>query len=180
MLEKALRLCDAAFGMLWTYDDNRFHIAAHRGLSADLEDALRRSAGGWLVGLSEATQEVRPGEGSGLRHILDGDAIWRLEDTAAEPLQSGIGLRAALVELGGVRTQLLVALRKDNALLGVFHIYRREVRSFSDQQIALLQNFCCAGGHRHGKRAAFNRDARGLGPADRNRRSIAGYQLVTR
>ena len=142
MLEKALRLCEAALGMLWTYDGDRFHMAAHRGLSAGLEEALRRSAGGWFVGLSEQRMDhARPGEGSGLRRILDGEAVWQLDDTAKEPLQSGIGLRAALVQLGGVHTQLLVALRKDNALLGVFHIYRREVRPFSDKQIALLQTF---------------------------------------
>jgi signal transduction histidine kinase len=142
MLEKALRLCEAAFGMLWTYDNDRFHMAAHRGLSAELQETLQHSADHWLAGLSEPlAQEGRLGEGSGLRRILDGAVVWQLEDTAAEPLQSGIGLRAALVQLGGVRTQLLVAFRKERALLGVFHVYRREVRPFSEKQIALLQNF---------------------------------------
>src|SRR6516165_9040956 len=128
MLEKGLALCEAAFGMLWINDGDCFRMAAQRGLPVELKAFMQRPM-------------RDPPEGSGLRRLIDGEAIAHVADISAEPLPTTRGNRAALVELGGARTQLEVALRKDDELLGVFHVYRREVRPFSDKEIALLQNF---------------------------------------
>src|SRR5437879_10453431 len=40
MLEKALYLCSAAFGVLWTYDGQFTHAAAIRGATAEYREFL--------------------------------------------------------------------------------------------------------------------------------------------
>jgi PAS domain S-box-containing protein len=127
MLEKALRLCDAAFGLLHTYDGERFRALAISGVSRSTAEAMR---------------EWAPDPGSALERIAQGDRIVHIPDVVdTEAYRSGVASRLRLVELTGARTALWVALSKDDAPLGVFVIYRKEVRPFTDKQIALVQNF---------------------------------------
>src|SRR5262249_13031551 len=46
-----------------------------------------------------------------------------------------------LARYAGARTVLAVPLLKEDELVGVFGIYRREVRPFTDKQIELVKNF---------------------------------------
>ena len=129
MLEKAMRLCEAAFGTLWTYDGDRFRSVAQRGVPGPYADYLAHNT----PPASAGTGRARVLRGEPFVHIAD------LKDE--EPYRTGDSHRRAMVDLGGARTGLTVPLRKDDAVIGVVMIYRQEVRPFSDKQIALLQNF---------------------------------------
>jgi GAF domain-containing protein/two-component sensor histidine kinase len=129
MLEKAMRLCEAAFGSLWTYGEDRFQPVAHRGLPERYAEYLAR-------GVPAA------GPRTGRARLLAGERLVHVADLADEaPYRYGEPHRRALVDLGGARTQLLVPLRKDDAVVGCILIYRQEVRPFSEKQITLLENF---------------------------------------
>ena len=126
MLEKALSICQAALGGLLIYEAGRFRTAALRGAPPAFAEFLR---------------EPLPPEGA-LASIVRGEPIVQIADVIAEAAyRSGVPARRALADLGGARTAVWLALRKDDALIGVIWFYRQEVRPFTDKQIALLQNF---------------------------------------
>jgi len=125
MLERALVLCDAAFGALMSYDGEIFRQAAQRNFPPELA-----TLGG----------EARALEGSPLHRLIEGENLVAVDDIAASSRPSSLGGRAALVA-AGARSMLWVALRRENALVGAITIYRGDVRPFSDKQIILLQSF---------------------------------------
>src|SRR5947208_10731605 len=120
MLEKAMRLCTAAFGYLMTFDGERFEPVAHRGLPPPFAQYLSRLD--------------QPGSSGAYARIRGGVPLVHIEDLIEGEVYRTSPLRQALVDLGGARTGLIVALRRDDALLGVFTIYRQQVRAFSDKE----------------------------------------------
>src|SRR6516225_3124469 len=127
ILEKALRLCEVDIGVLWTYDGEMVHAAAIRGAPLRLAEFLRQGP----------YRPTRPQQ-----RVMSGERVVQIADAmASEAYRNGDPIPLAIVDLGGVRTLLIVPLRNDDAPLGNFAIYRREVRPFSEKQIALLQNF---------------------------------------
>jgi PAS domain S-box-containing protein len=129
MLEKALRLCEGAFGLMATYDGENFHSVARRGGSTALHDFL-------------TTAPPPPGPHDVLTRITAGDDVVHVDDMRTSPQYLlGEPRARSMTDLSGARTYVVVALRKDDALLGTIGVYRQEVRPFSDKEIALLKNF---------------------------------------
>jgi hypothetical protein len=117
ILEKAMRLCGAAFGILNTYDGETFHHAATRGVPPAFDEWRRRR-----------TEMSGPGTGHA-RIIAGEDIVHSLDLMAERPYRDGDPYRRAFVELARARTGLIVALRKERVLLGVIRIFRQEVQA---------------------------------------------------
>jgi class 3 adenylate cyclase len=129
MLQNAVRVCEASFGVLWTYDRERFYAAALHAVPQQFAEFIQKP--------------MQPAPGGAFMQLAGGEAVVQIVDAAhSELYRSGASpLRRAFIELAGAETVLWVALRKDNLLLGVLSVYRREICPFSDKQIALVQNF---------------------------------------
>ena len=128
ILDKALHLCEAAFGFVTTYDGERFERAAQQGVP----DALAAYFG---------TGMDQPRLGDAHWRLLAGEDLIHSDQKDEDAYRLGNPLRRAVVDLGGARSALVVALRKDKVLLGALTVYRKEVRPFTDQQVSLVQNF---------------------------------------
>ena len=128
MLEKALRICEAKFGMLYRHESGRLRLMAARDVppmfAAAQEGPFTPAPGGMLDSVMKTGRTV---------HLPD------LAATQAYLERHPIVVEA--VELGGVRTVVGVPMIHENELVGIIGIYRQDVRPFTDKQIALLTSF---------------------------------------
>jgi GAF domain-containing protein len=123
MLENATRICEAKFGVVFSFDGNKFHFEAQVDTPPELAESNR------------ARPMPQPLPGSHLDRLRQTKRASYTADYAAE------GIPAPPVTLGGARSTVDVPMLKDNELVGAFSIYRQEVRPFTEKQIELVKNF---------------------------------------
>ena len=123
ILQNATRICEANFGNLVLYDGEVFRrVALHNAPSA------------WATDQQKDPRRTRD-QAPLLYRLLDTKEPVHFADVAAEVPGDTIH------KFTGARSLLLVPMLKDGELVGGIGIYRQEVRSFSEKQIALLKNF---------------------------------------
>ena len=130
ILANAAKLCPAAYGAMWLCEGDGFRAAAIYG---DLPAAFTE--------LPRSGTVFRPRPGVPLARVAATRQPVQIDDFRLD--QSYIDrepLPVATVE-AGVRTLLSVPLLKDDQVIGAIAIFRKEVRLFTNRQIALVQNF---------------------------------------
>jgi class 3 adenylate cyclase/putative methionine-R-sulfoxide reductase with GAF domain len=123
MLENATRICEAQFGILYLSDGDMLRFGADVGTPPKFAEFQRQRG------------VFRPRPGTRLEHVMLTKEVNHTADltTTAVPDMSAV--------LGGARSIIYVPMLRDEQVIGVICIYRQEVRPFTDEQVALVQNF---------------------------------------
>ena len=131
ILERATRLCAAKFGHLYLCEGDAFRATALHNAPPAFAEVRRREP------------LIYPEPGSVTRRLVDTKKVVHVPDVMADPayIKGQARIRTA-VELGGFRSMLAVPmLVAGDRLIGAVFIYRQEISTFSNKQIALVQNF---------------------------------------
>jgi GAF domain-containing protein len=130
ILDNALEICEANMGDVFRIEGNAARIVGTRGALPEYA-TFRRDQPPYVPApdtpLSAVIHSREPVHVADMRE-LPGYAARLPNITAA-------------IELNRVRTQLVVPMMRDDLVIGVIMIFRREVRSFEQKHIELVKNF---------------------------------------
>jgi GAF domain-containing protein len=128
MLENAVRICDAKFGILFRFERDVVRPAGMVRVSPEFAEFVRHG--------------VRPSPVTAVGRVVASKKAVHIIDLQTDPgYRERDPMLVAGVELAGIRTLIAVPMLKENTVIGVIGIYRQEVQPFTDKQVALVQNF---------------------------------------
>src|SRR5262249_3793754 len=116
MLENAVRLCDAKFGVLFLYDGNEYRTAALHSASPAYAQARQRNA------VVPHTHPDVP-----ITRLTRTKELIHIADVRTERCYIEDPTFSEVIDGAGARTVLVVPMLKEDELVGAFAIYRQEV-----------------------------------------------------
>lgn len=131
VLGYALQLCDAQFGVLFSFNPEDGFKATHiKEIPQPFQD--------WF--LEQSWFHV--GAQTGLGRMAASNSIINIPDICAEEIyRYGDPLRDATADLGRARSFTAIPMLDGGHLIGAFTLYRQQVRPFDDKSLQLAQIF---------------------------------------
>ena len=131
ILQNAVRLCDASFGDIYSWERGALHLLASYNSPPAFAEERRRS------------ERIPPSPDSPTTRILATKSPVHIADLTKDGayVEKRSQASIAAVELGGVRSFLGMPMLKENELIGILFLNRQFVRPFTDKQIDLVKNF---------------------------------------
>lgn len=132
VLDHALEICEAEFGILFEYHgDLRYRAKQSRNITP--------AFGAWL-----AEQDVFAVDSeTGLGRVATRLQTINIADVRGEHIyQEGAHLRIATADLGKARSFVAIPIMWGERLLGAFTVYRTRVHPFNDRTLELAQWHC--------------------------------------
>jgi GAF domain-containing protein len=124
ILANATRLCGASVATLWLFDGELLSSVAHQNASPEFAEYLARA-------------RIRPSHETTTRRAALERKTIHVADLLSDPDYSPPEFQRK----EKVKTVLSVPLLRRDTLVGVVTLWRREVRPFTDRQVALVETF---------------------------------------
>src|SRR5580704_3115083 len=120
----------ATFGNIYRWDGDALQLVATHNTPPAYAEHRRHSP-------------FRADQNNSVARMITSKKVVHLLDAAANDayLTRSDPTVVAAVELGGIRSALIVPMLKEDELVGAFIVSRQEVRPFNDKQIELVTNF---------------------------------------
>jgi GAF domain-containing protein len=122
--ESATRLCGAVNGLVFRFDGELIHVAAHHNIGGAELDAIL------------SVFPLRPGRSSIAGRAIESRRIVHVDDLAQDP-----EYEQTRVVQAGFRTALSVPMLRGGVPIGTINVMRMAVAPFSPSEISLLQTF---------------------------------------
>ena len=124
LVENATRLAGAEGGLIAQFDGQVIRFLAEHGASPAYAEYWRRNV-------------LRPGRGSIVGRVVHERKTVHIVDVLADPEFEQYEAQ----RVGGYRSVLAIPMLKEDDLVGLFFMWRTQVRAFTDKQIDLVATF---------------------------------------